>query len=187
MHNVNLNFGTIYKVMATNEKMSRFIFETELLYGGTMEIVVEIKPLRNLFLNEFLNLAFGPVDEDGYINDFAAVPHLDYSKAFSTVLFCGFSFLTRHANARLGINGSDFRRTYLYFRILQHNYDYLTRYFHLIGIKYFVRLLQGADKNKGLNVDPDELLSVPCAIERGPLCEHKSLFNYFMFSLNLQQ
>lgn len=59
------------------------------------------------------------------INDFAMVEHLHPSKALSTVLFCGLSFLQANKEAYVGIDGSDFRRAYLYYRALIRNYDYL--------------------------------------------------------------
>ncbi len=185
MDNIDINLENIYHLTPVTDDLTKFTFQTELV-SGTMEIVVELEPARNPFLqDEFLNLAFGPVGNNGTIDDFAAVKHLHYSKAFSTVIFCGLVYLRENPEMYLEIDGSDFRRAYLYFRILQRNYDYLNEYFRLLGVKYYARVLRGKDKNDDLSIDPDELTSIPSHIDKGPLVNHKSLFNYFLFCLNL--
>jgi hypothetical protein len=83
----------------------------------------------------------------------------------------------------LGIDGSDFRRAYYYYRIMQRNLAYLENHFKIFGAKYYARVLRGQDKNSDLFVDPQELISIPYKIENVPLTDHESLFNSFLVYL----
>jgi hypothetical protein len=132
-------------------------------------------------MSEFLNLAFGPLGEDGSIDDFAAIQHADYSKAFSTILLGAMTYLKSNPNLYVGIDGSDFRRAYLYFRTLQRNYNYLQQHFRIFGVKYYARVLRGKDKYDQMSIDPEELIYTPFSINNEPLTNHKSLYNYFIF------
>ncbi|SFD90940.1 hypothetical protein SAMN05518672_103806 [Chitinophaga sp. CF118] len=183
--NIDINFENVYPLNAVSTDSNKSYFFTELVNGERLKIIVEIEQVKNPFVNDFLSLAFGPAGTDGEINDFAAVKHLDYSKAFSTVIFYALTFMKNNPGIYLGIDGSDFRRAYLYYRILQRNYDYLNDYFRIYGIKYYVRLLRGKDKNDSLNIDEQEVKSIPTSITKTPLTKHKSLFNCFLFSLSL--
>ena len=160
---IDLNFDDVYDVHVHSSDLKTFSFESPLLTGGTTVISVLIQPARNLFLQEVLNLSFGPENESE-IDDFARVEHLNYSKVFSTVLFCGLTYLRANQEKYLGVDGSDFRRAYLYYRTMQRNYQYLTNYFRLYGVKYYVRVLRGKDKNDMMQIDPNEFYAVPYQI-----------------------
>lgn len=183
MLNIDLNFDDVYEVQVQSSDLTKFTFESPITGGGTTEIHVWIQAAQNAFLQEFLNLCFGPV-VDVQMNDFASVSHENYSKAFSTVLFCALAYLETDREKYIGVDGSDFRRAYLYYRTIQRNYNYLTDYFRMYGVKYYARVLRGKDKNDHMSVDVNELYSVPFLIENKPLDNHKSLFNYFIFYLS---
>lgn len=182
MLNIDLNFDDVYEVQVQSSDLTKFTFESPVTAGGPIEIHVWIQSAQNPFLQEFLNLCFGTV-VDGEMNDFASVPHENSSKAFSTVLFCALAFLQTNRDKYIGIDGSDFRRAYLYYRTIQRNYTYLIEYFRMYGVKYYARILRGKDKNDHMTVDVNELYAVPFLIESRPLDNHKSLFNYFIFYL----
>jgi hypothetical protein len=173
----------VYPLHSTPPSKDKFSFFTKVANGEKIEIVIEIESRVNPFMQHVLNLAFGPRGQDGKIDDFASVKHLNYSKAFSTIIFCALTFLKEHPDVYLGIDGSDFRRAYLYYRTLQRNYDYLNDYFSIQGIKYYIRVLRGKDKYDLLSIDTHEVMSIPYNVEKAPLVNHKSLFNYFVFSL----
>ncbi len=185
--NIDLNLDDVYDINIINTDLTAFTFVSLLKDGSSIEIAVVIQHANNPFLQEFLNLAFGPEKTtpqgDVYIDDFAKVEHVNYSKAFSTVLFCAVTYLRSNPGVYIGIDGSDFRRAYLYFRIIQRNYDYLMEYFFMYGIKYWARVLRGGNKNEPMSVDTNELANIPYKIENQPLNNHKSLFNYFLFYL----
>ncbi len=182
MLNIDLNFENIYELHVNTTNLKSFSFSSPTINGDNVHIEVWIQDAENLFLQDFLNLCYGPV-ADGTMNDFASVPHLDHSKALSTVLFCALTYLETQPDKYIGVDGSDFRRAYLYYRTIQRNYDYLRDYFRLFGVKYYARILRGSDKNDNMTVDISELYSVPYKIEQQPLNNHKSLYNYFIMYL----
>jgi hypothetical protein len=180
--NIDINFEDRYILETVADDLREFTFKSPISKTEFVTIVVEIESAWNPFIPKFLNLAYGP-EKDGQIDDFAAVPHVNPSKALTTVLYCGLLFLKHNPGEYLGIDGSDFRRAYLYYRTLQRNYNYLTDHFKLYGLKYYARVLRGRDKNDFLEIDPDELVNISSLIENKPLTNHKSLFNYFIFYL----
>jgi hypothetical protein len=183
--NIDINFEDTYELTSLSPTMKKFSFHSPTQQGNRQLIIVEIQQTGNQFIPEFLNLAFGPPNEEGEIDDFASVTHLSHSKAFSTILLCATVYLKINPDAYIGIDGSDFRRAYLYFRTLRRNYDYLQQYLRLFGLKYYARVLRGKNKFDQMSVDPEELTYVSFTIGKAPLTNHKSLYNYFIFYLNL--
>lgn len=183
--NIDLNFEDIYDLIPFSGELNVFSFLSPIIDGRHQLILVKIQNAANAFMPEFLNLAYGPPNQDGTIDDMAVVQHANYSKTFSTILFCALSYLKSNGSGNfIGIDGSDFRRAYLYFRTLQRNYEYLSKYFRLLGLKYYARVLRGKDKYDHMSVDLEELTHVGFSIKNKPLRNHKSLFNYFIFYLN---
>lgn len=180
--NIDIKFEEAYNLDTITPDLRKFTFRSPVSDTEFITVYVEIESARNPFLQEFLNLSFGP-EKDGEIDDFASIPHLNPSKALTTVLYCGLFYLQSNPEVYLGVDGSDFRRAYFYYRTLQRNYQYLTNFFSLYGIKYYARVLRGKDKNDILQVDPEELANMPYVIENKPLTNHKSLYNYFIFYL----
>jgi hypothetical protein len=183
--NIDINFENSYELTPLSADLNKFSFHSPTTQGKSILILVQIQHTSNPFIPEFLNLAFGPLSHDGSIDDFATVSHTSYSKAFSTILLCAMIYLKNNPNVYIGIDGSDFRRAYLYFRTLQRNYNYLQQYFRVFGLKYYARVLRGKDKYDQMSVDPEELTHAPFVINSEPLTNHKSLYNYFIFYLNL--
>lgn len=183
--NIDINFEDIYEITPLSDTLNKFSFYSPTIDGNSVLIIVDIQKAHNQFIPEFLNLAFGPTNNNGIIDDFAKVPHQNYSKTFSTILLCGMAYLNNNPDVYIGIDGSDFRRAYLYFRTLTRNYDYLNQYLRMYGIKYYARVIRGKDKYDQMSIDPEELTHVPFIIDNQPLTNHKSLYNYFIFYLNL--
>jgi hypothetical protein len=127
-------------------------------------------------------LSFGP-EKDGIIDDFATIPHVDPSKMLSTVFFCALLYLKANPFDYLAIDGSDFRRAYWYYRILQSNYEYFHKDLKIFGIKYFARVKRGKDKFASPEYDQEEVIVRRHPIENTPLIKHKSLFNVLIFYL----
>jgi hypothetical protein len=180
--NIDINFSETYQLKIIEPDLTKFTFKSPVTNGTAVTITVKIRTAHNPFISEFLNLAFGP-EQNGEIDDFAAIRHNNPSKALTTVLYAGLIYLKANPDAFLGVDGSDFRRAYFYFRIIQRNYNYLHKYFKLFGVKYYIRVLRGKDKNDVLQIDPEELTYMPYSIEYKPLTKHTSLFNYFIFYL----
>lgn len=147
---VNLDFNNTYEIEYLSGDLQFFQFTSFIEEGEELLLKIEINISNNIFLPNVFNLGFGPIKEDGTIDDRIAIRHTDRAKVYSTLLLGTLTFLrTVEANVLVGIDGSDKIRAYLYYRLLQNNYDYLTQYFRLIGVKYYVRLLRG-----NLNTDP---------------------------------
>lgn len=177
--NIDINLDDVYDLIFINQAFTEFIFESPLYGSGVINIHVLIQSANNPFLKQFNNLAFGP-KVDGQLNDFVSIKHKNSSKALSTVLFCGLAFLNLHPEEYLGIDGSDFRRAYFYYRMIQRNFHYLSDYFRIFGVKYYARVLRPRNKYDPMPVDVNELISFPYKIENQPLTNHKSLFNYYL-------
>ena len=183
---IDLNLEDTYDIEIHNSDLMDFSFNSPVVGGGTTRIVVKIRLVKDPFLKDFINLSYGPlieIDGETIIDDFATVPHINLSKVLSTVLLCGLRYLKSNPDKFIGINGSDFRRAYLYFRVMQRNLNYLSTYFELLGAKFFVRALRGMDKYAKLQIDSNELTYTPHSIDNMPLENHKSLYNYFLLYL----
>ena len=76
-----------------------------------------MKPHR--MLPSVYNLAFGPIDEDGVIDDLVQIAHKAYNKVFSSILPAGLSYLEAHPEHNLGVDGSTNNRAYLYYFIFK--------------------------------------------------------------------
>jgi hypothetical protein len=129
------------------------------------------------------NLAFGPVTEEGRINDKAELPHRNYSKVFSTILFFGYKYLLKNPDQMIGIDGSDNRRAVLYFRMIQRNYDYLGKYFEVFGLKYYVRMTRFGKRQYDNPFDFADILPSPEKIVKNMRLRLEWLYNYFIFKL----
>ena len=129
------------------------------------------------------NFAFGPPNQKGQIDDKAQLRHKDYSKVFSTILLAALTYLNRHKNHYLGIDGSDNSRAYMYYRILQLNYPYLDRYFKMFGLKYYVRITRFGKTQYDNPFDFDDIQPYPDRIQKGVRIHPKLMYNYFIFNL----
>ncbi|SCC56818.1 hypothetical protein GA0116948_11555 [Chitinophaga costaii] len=115
-------------------------FESPQIDGSTKLLKIEIDNEAHPLLPDVYNLAFGPVDRKGNIDDSARLRHKDYSKVFSTIVLHAGMYLSRNREHFLGIDGSSNGRAYLYYRFIQRNFDYLTSRFNIYGLKYYVRI-----------------------------------------------
>lgn len=79
---------------------------------------MEISNEAHELIPNVYNLAFGPTNARGDIDDKAQLTHKDYSKVFSTILFDGLIYLNSNRDHYLGIDGSDNARAYLYYKFL---------------------------------------------------------------------
>jgi hypothetical protein len=116
------------------------IFHTELQDGKTLPLMIRINEVPHALFPNAYNMSFGPLNERGQINDKAELPHKNYSKVFSTILFRALQYLNINPDHYIGVDGSDNNRAYYYWRFLQRNFDYLAQYFDVFGVKYYVRI-----------------------------------------------
>src|SRR5690606_32736290 len=130
------------------------------------------------------NLAFGPIDQNGDIDDRIILKHKNVNKVFSTVLFYAITFLEDNSTESysIGIDGSNEIRAYLYHRMFRFNQMYLSDIILTVGVDWYVKLLRnGTDIER----DSDGLplfkpRPEPFDLTRKP----NDLYRYYIFTLN---
>jgi hypothetical protein len=130
------------------------------------------------------NLAFGPINERGRIDDKAELPHQSYSRVFSTILLNALNYLIKNPDHYVGIDGSENFRAYYYWRFLQRNHTYLNSCFEIFAIRYYVRITRFGKQQYQNPFDFNDLLAEPNKIvktDNWP--EH--MYNYFIFKARL--
>jgi hypothetical protein len=181
--NVKIDFENRYQVETIDSDLSSSLFTSILKDGTSVDLVIQICG-NHPFLPDVLNLAFGPLDEDGEINDNIKLHHTDHSKAFSTIVFAGMNYLQANPSKSLGIDGSDNARAYMYYRCMQNNFDYLTQYFEIYGVNYYVRILRHIkDADLASLIDSQNIIALPQPISPTEQIPHEKLYNYIIFRL----
>ncbi len=183
--NIKLDFDSTYPLESLSENFTASAFNTVLKSEQEVRIGVTISSVPHPYLPEVYNLAFGPIDADGQVDDKAKLIHQQHSKVFSTVLLAGLTFLEKFPERYLGVDGSNNARAYLYYRCIHNNFDYLEQFFLMYGAKYYVRILRKAnDEDDTHSVDGDDIIAVPIKIQENVRVGCDLLYNYFMFKLN---
>ncbi|SMD31791.1 hypothetical protein SAMN04488029_0128 [Reichenbachiella faecimaris] len=182
--NIKINLGDCYELEDVSNDLSSSKFVTTLSDDSEVEIGVLIGNTSHTLLTEVYNLAFGPVDKNNAINDTAKLTHKDHSKTFSTIVLASLTFLSANPDKYLGIDGSNNARAYLYFRIIQNNYDQLSQYFEISGVNYYVRILRKTkDTDSSHPVDSNDMEAIPRPIQKGEKISSDKMYNYFIFKL----
>jgi len=179
---VKIDFSNTYEIQVISTDLRNSSFNTILEDGSSTLLMVEISSESHELLPDVYNLAFGPLNKRGRINDKAELTHKDYSKVFSTILLEAFNYLDENRNHFLGIDGSDNARAYLYYRFILKNLDYLNSYFNIYGIKYYVRISRFGKTQYENPFDFSDILLQPDLIEMGKPVSSDHLYNYFIFN-----
>ncbi len=176
---VKIDFENVYEIewLAADFSYGRFYSETS---TGLVELHISILLSNNAFLGQIPNLAFGPLKEDGTIDDDAKIKHIDNSKIYSTMLFSALTFLKTQNQAFIGVDGSNHIRAFLYYKVFQLNYEYLAQYFNVAGVKYYIRLLRAKHKTDIYLTDNEDLTIIPVQLTKLMRIENRKLFNYFV-------
>jgi hypothetical protein len=139
---IKINLSKAIDPLYVNEELTEFKFISIQKDGQSVELVVHIKENPIHLLPNVFNLAFGPLNADGQIDDTATLNHVDLNLVFSTIIFYTLAFLEGKSVVFVGIDGSDERRAYLYHRMFNSNYKYLSDIIVPIGVDWYVRLLR---------------------------------------------
>lgn len=181
--NVKIDFENRYQLEKINGDLSSGVFTTILKDGTPVDLDIQISGVHPL-LPDVINLAFGPLNEQGEINDKVKLPHADHSKVFSTIIFAGMMYLRENPAKFLGINGSNNARAYMYYRCIQNNFDYLTQHFEIYGVNYYVRMLRKIrEEDLVFPIDNQNIIGVFQPIQFMEHIPHEELYNYFIFKL----
>lgn len=179
---VKINFDDVYDINIASSEMTLASFETELADGSKKKLIVEISPEGHELMPNVYNLAFGPPDANGEIDDKAQIKHKNYSKVFSTILLHAQAYLTIYPNHYLGIDGSDSSRAFLYYRFILNNVDYLSNYFNIGALKYYVRITRFGKYQYENPFDFKDIKPVLVKITRDSPRNIELMYNYFIFN-----
>ncbi|MET6996934.1 DUF6934 family protein [Chitinophaga defluvii] len=139
---IKINFDEIFEPIEVTPDLTGMKFYSILKNGDQVLLKVEIKSLADPLLPNVFNLAFGPSDEEEKIDDQVKLNHSDINKMFSTILLFSLTFLKVNPSVKIGIDGSNDVRAYLYHRMFLTNKNYLNEFFVTIGVDWYVRLLR---------------------------------------------
>ncbi|UPK68652.1 DUF6934 family protein [Chitinophaga filiformis] len=178
---VKINFDDVYDINTTSRGMKSILFDTELANGGKKELMVAISDQAHELMPNVYNLAFGPLNAGGKIDDKAQIKHKNYSKAFSTILSHARAYLTSNPNHYLGIDGSNNSRALLYYRTILNNFDYLSRHFEIGALKYYVRITRFGKCQYENPFDFEDVKPDVVRITKDSPRHPEFLYNYFIF------
>lgn len=180
---VDIDFGNCYEMENISPDLRESSFITELEDSNFIPLRVQISNEAHELLPHVYNMAFGPLNRKGQIDDRVQLSHKNYSKVFSTILLNALTYLTGNKTHYLGIDGSDNGRALLYYRFLQRNYDYLDQYFNMFGLKYYVRITRFGKTQYDNPFDFDDITPYPIKIQKGSIVNRDKMYNYFIFNL----
>lgn len=180
---VKLDFNNAYHIDPITNDLRVSTFETDLQDGSFMPLKVEISRQPHELVPTVYNLAFGPVNDKGKIDDKAEIQHKDYSKVFSSILLAGLTYLSHNDHHYLGIDGSTNARAYLYYRFLQKNFDYLNKFIDVYGLKYYVRISRFGKNQYDNPFDFNDILPGTEKIGKDTRIMSNLMYNYFIFNL----
>jgi hypothetical protein len=181
--NVKINFEERYELETSNNTTSGR-FTSRLKDGKEVQLGIEIGAEAHPLMPDVHNLAFGPLDDVGQIDDRIRLSHVDHSRVFSTILFASLLFLKEYPGRYLGVDGSNNARAYMYYRCIRNNLAYLSEQFNIRGVKYYIRILRKlCDADDGFPIDGDDLIVVPKLIAADERIQSDKLYNYFIFNL----
>jgi hypothetical protein len=180
---VTIDFNNTYDIDPLSEDLRVSTFNTELADGQEIALRVEISSEAHELLPSVYNLAFGPTNEKGKIDDKAEIAHADYSKVFSSILLAALTYLTDHPKQYLGVDGSNNARAYLYYRFLQRNFDYLDQFFEMYGLKYYVRITRFGKNQYDNPFDFKDIQPMIARITKNQFIHPSFMYNYFILRL----
>jgi len=142
---IKIDLENVIEDIAINESLDEYSFRSELMDGTYIELFVQFTQHPDPLLPDVFNLAFGPLNQQGEIDDVIQLHHKNLNLLFSTIFLCIITFLERYKKNSIGIDGSNDARTYLYHRMFLSNKDELSDVLTIIGVDWYVRLLRNND------------------------------------------
>lgn len=182
---VKFNLQNTYPLVPEFNNTSIAVFEAELEDGNTVLLRTVVSNEDHPVTPNVYNLSFGPPLGPGRIDDLVSLRYRNYSKVFSTILLHASIFLDKHPGRFIGIDGSTNNRAYLYFRMIQQNYEMLAQYFNIYGIKYYVRITRYGKLQYENPFDFDDISSSLRIIQKNEKVDASLLYNYFVFGKKL--
>jgi len=178
---IKINLENTFEAIYVSPNFDQYIFESQIKNNTLIQLKVKFTNIADSLLPNVYNLAFGPFDDTGKINDSINLKHKDSNKVFSTIILFSIIFLKDNPHAAIGIDGSDDLRANLYHRMFRYNYKDLQDFIVIIGVDWYVRLL----RNGSIELDDDGSAFFKPKPE--PFDFHRKshdLYRYYMFNLN---
>lgn len=179
--NIRIDVENRYEFTDVVSENYNHVFNSPLKNGTNCPIAIKIDKEEHPMIENVHNLAFGPLNERNEIDDRVKLSHTDHAKLFSTIVFASISYLSIHKHKFIGIDGSDTRRAYMYYRCIKNNFAYLNTLFDIYGVNYYLRMLR---HNEYLS---DDIMIVPKRITDKDNTRHQDLYNYFIFRTKQQR
>ncbi len=180
---IKIDFENVYELDEISPDFKLTSFRTKLVAGTELPLVVKISNHPHVLIPAVYNMAFGPLNKQGKIDDKAELTHADYSKVFSTILFAAYAYLEQYPEHILGIDGSDNARAYYYFRAIMRNFHYLNQHFVIYGVKYFVRITRLGRTQYDNPFDFEDVIPYPDKLVADQTVSQDLMYNYFIFTL----
>lgn len=175
---IKINLENTFEATSVSHNFDQYIFESVLKDDTIIKLKVKFTNIAESLLPNVYNLAFGPFDISGRINDSINLKHKDSNKVFSTIILFSITFLKNNPHASIGIDGSDDLRANLYHRMFRYNYKNLKDFLVIIGVDWYVRLLRNGTDSNGLAFFKPK--PEPFDFKR----KTDDLYRYYMFNLN---
>lgn len=179
---IKVDLENTYDATYVSEDFKEYSFNSPLNDEEVVELHVLITEHPDELLPGVFNLAFGPIGNDGGIDDTIKVKHQNVGMVFSTILLFAISFLQENMEKKfsIGIDGSNDLRANLYHRMFRHNEDQLGDIISTVGVDWYVRLLRNGDIEIDNNGAPFfKPRPEPFDLNR----KSNDLYRYYMFSL----
>lgn len=157
-------------------------FDAELADGSVVRLKLEVSGMTHELLPHVYNLAFGPVDGNGKVNTHSRFTYRNRMKVFSTMLLFVDTYLRSHPEHYIGVDGSSNSRAELYYRGWQRNFNYLSAYMKLDGIKFFVRIARIGREQYHNPFDFDDVQWSVFPVNRCDRPAGGIMYNYFVIS-----
>ena len=119
---IKINLENTFEALYVSPNFDQYIFESQLKNNKIIQLKVKFTNIAESLLPNVYNLAFGPFDVSGKINDSINLKHKNSNKVFSTIILFSITFLKNNPTVTIGIDGSDDLRANLYHRMFRYNY-----------------------------------------------------------------
>jgi hypothetical protein len=176
-----LNLEDTIEPLWVSEDLTKYIFNSELKNDSVTELHVHINIHSDPLLPNVYNLAFGPLGDDGEINDSVKLNHSNINKVFSTIILFALAFLQENNQMAIGIDGSNEVRAYLYHRMFKSNHKELSEFLITIGVDWYVKLLRTGEVETDNN---GFAFFKPRPEPFDTLRKTNDLYRYYLMSLN---
>lgn len=89
---IKINLEDTFEATYVSSNLDQYIFESQLRNNKKIQLKVKFTNIADSLLPNVYNLAFGPFNLDGKIDDSINLKHKDSNKVFSTIILFSITF-----------------------------------------------------------------------------------------------